>query len=176
MTAPSLRQLDALEAHRVALSRQLDALSEDVVDASPGVGAWSLAQIAEHLLRIDRGLDLNGWPMSAVGSVRSRFGSLALRGVLSLPVRIPAPPSARSVMPTEAPSWPEVREAWAGLRSRWRTALPDVSPRTTVYHHPLAGPLMRDDALAFLLAHHRHHDAQVRRTLRQLGQRTSVTR
>jgi len=61
-----------------------------------------------------------------------------------------------------------VRDAWSALRSSWRQALLDVSPNTIIYRHPLAGPFVRDDALAFLLAHHRHHDAQVRRTLRQL--------
>ena len=175
MTLGTLRQLDALEMHRIELSRQLDAIG-DGLDLSPAPAAWSLAQIADHLLRIDRGLVLGGPSASAVGGVRSRLGSLALRGILSLPVRIPAPPSARAVMPVEAPHWPDVRDAWAALRSSWREALPDVPPGAIVYHHPLAGPLCRDDALAFLLAHHRHHDAQVERTLRQLESRLELAR
>ena len=169
-------QLDALEAHRVRFSRQLNALDPAIVHASPGSGAWSLAQIAEHLLLIDRELGFDGEPSSWLGSIRSRVGSVALRSVLSLPVRILAPPSAQSVMPSESPSWPEVREAWDSLRSSWRTALSDVSPDAIVYPHPLAGRLCREDALAFLLAHHRHHDAQVQRTLCHFHQRTTATR
>lgn len=159
---------DALEAHRLGFSRQLDGLDMSVIHASPRPTAWSLAQIADHLLRIDQGLALEGFPATRLGRLRSRLGRVTLQSILALPVRIPAPPSAQSVMPSDAPSWPEVREAWAALRSSWRQALPDVAPSTIVYHHPLAGPLCRDDALAFLLAHHRHHDVQVRRTLRQL--------
>ncbi|MEO0558866.1 MAG: DinB family protein [Bacteroidota bacterium] len=169
MTATVHRQLERLDAHRLEFCRQLEALDSHALDASPSPGAWSLAQIAEHFFRIDQGLDLTGAPSTVLGRVRSRLGSLALRGVLSLPVRIPAPPSAQAVMPSDAPSWPSVREAWTALRSSWRQALPEVPSSTIVYRHPLAGPLCRDDALAFLLAHHRHHDAQVRRTLRQLA-------
>lgn len=161
-------RLDALEAHRLAFVAHLDALAPEVVHAAPAPSAWSLAQLAEHLVKIDRGLRLGGPEAGPIRTVRSRAGRLALQGVLSLPVRIPAPPSARGVMPSAAPSWVVVREAWAALRVDWQTKLPRAAPAAVAYEHPLVGRLRLDDALAFLLAHHRHHDAQVWRTLRSL--------
>ncbi|MEM1117641.1 MAG: DinB family protein [Bacteroidota bacterium] len=162
-------RLGALDAHRLAFTDRLDGLPSEIVHTAPAPGAWSLAQLAEHLFIIDRGLVLGGPEAGALGTVRSRLGATALRGILSLPVRIPAPPSAQGVMPSASPRWPDVRDAWAALRADWHRALPEADPTSVTYRHPIAGPLRLDDALAFLLAHHRHHDAQVRRTLAALG-------
>lgn len=167
MTHRGTRLLAALEAHRAAVTERFDALPPHLVHQSPGGRAWSLAQLGDHFLRVDAELALDGAPASALARSTSRGRSRALQGVLSLPVRIPAPPSARGVMPSAAPSWPDVREQWAALRARWRSASPAAG--RVAYRHPLAGPFLVDDALAFLLAHHRHHDAQIRRTLAALG-------
>ena len=158
--------LAALEAHRAALASRLDALPEAAVHAAPAPGAWSLAQIADHLCRVDAAL-ADGGP--AGPGVRATSGArcAALRAVLALPLRIPAPPSAAGVMPDAEPRWPAVRARWAGVRAAW----PEVGPDAVAYRHPLFGPFLPDDALAFLLAHHRHHDAQVARTLAALGER-----
>lgn len=168
MTPRTLRLLDALDAHRTAFAAFLDALPEAVVHAAPAPGAWSLAQLAEHLVRIDAALELDGPPASALARATSGARSRALAGILSLPIRIPAPPSAAGVMPSADPQWPEVRTRWADVRTDWRTASADGG---VAYRHPLAGPFLFEDALAFLLAHHRHHDAQIERTRRVLENR-----
>ena len=163
------RLLGALGAHRAGLAARLDALPDAVVHAPPGPGAWSLAQLAEHLALIDGGLVLDGPPASPAARATSRARSLGVRSVLALPVRIPAPPSAAGVMPSAAPRWPEVRERWAAVRAGWGRG--PAGARAVAFRHPLAGPFLLDDALAFLLAHHRHHDAQVRRTLAAVARR-----
>lgn len=163
MTPRAARLLDALAAHRAAFAARLDALPEAVVHAAPAPGAWSLAQLAEHLVRIDAGLEVAGPPASAAVRATSGARSRALAGVLSLPVRIPAPPSAAGVMPSADPRWPEVRAQWGKVRAGWRAA--PAAGDAVAYRHPLAGPFLFEDALRFLLAHHRHHDAQVERTL-----------
>lgn len=161
---------DALEAHRRAVTARLDGIDPALVHARPGPDAWSLAQLADHFVRVDRGL-APGARATVFETARSRAGRLVLGCVLALPLRIPAPPSAHGVMPHAAPRWPDVREAWATLRDTWRAQIGDADPVTLAYRHPLVGPLRLDDALAFLLAHARHHDAQVQRTLRALGAR-----
>ena len=159
--------LRALDAHRAALADRLDGLPEAVVHAAPAPGAWSLAQLAEHLLLIDSGLTFDGPPASPAARATSRLRSAGIQAVLALPLRIEGPPSARYVMPSAAPRWPEVRERWAALRAGWQR--PSGGARAVAFRHPIAGPFLLDDALAFLLAHHRHHDAQVRRTLAAVG-------
>ena len=168
-----------LERHRAAFTALLDGLGADAVHAAPARAAWSLAQLAEHVARVDAGLDLDGPPAAPLVRATSRARSALLCAVLSLPLRIPAPPSARAVMPSADPAWPEVREAWAALRAGWAGA-DRVSPGRVAYRHPLFGPFLLPDALRFLRAHHRHHDGQVRRTLdrvvgdgRRVGDRRS---
>jgi len=167
MTPRTLRLLDALDAHRAAVTARLDALPEAVVHTAPAPGTWSLAQLAEHLVLIDGGLRADGPPASALARATSGARSGGIRGVLALPLRIKGPASARYVMPSAAPRWPEVRERWRALRSGWRAASP--RPDAVAFDHPIAGPFLYEDALAFLLGHHRHHDAQLRRTLAALG-------
>ncbi|WP_420456426.1 DinB family protein [Rubrivirga sp.] len=161
-----LHLLHALDAHRAAFTARLDALPEAVVHASPGPGAWSLAQIADHLARIDGLVRPDGKPAGTLARATSRARGRAMAAIISLPVRYPAPPGAGRILPEAAPRWPEVRERWAGVRTRWHTAEPGED--AVALRHPIAGPLLWDDALAFVLAHHRHHDAQVRRTLAAL--------
>lgn len=158
MTAADL--LCHLEAHRLCVTERLDALPDEVVHAQPAPGAWSLAQVAEHLFKIDAGLEVAGVSPSRPVRWTSRARCAVLCGVLALPVRIPAPPSARGVMPSSAPRWSGVRERWTALRAAWPADLEGAG-----FRHPLFGPFVGADALAFLLAHHRHHDAQIRRTL-----------
>ena len=172
MTPRTVRLLDALDAHRAAFTARLDALPDAVVHAKPAPGAWSLAQLAEHFVRIDAGLRLDGPMASAAARATSGLRSRALAGVLSLPLRIPAPASAAGVMPSADPRWPDVRERWAALRAGWRRAAP--ADGAVAFQHPIAGPFLLDDALAFLLAHHRHHDAQIRRTLRAVAPEPEV--
>ncbi|WP_412069645.1 DinB family protein [Rubrivirga sp. IMCC43871] len=161
------RLLAGLGAHRAAFAERLDGLPDEIVHARPASGAWSLAQLAEHLLLIDGGLRPDGPLAGGLARATSGLRSGGIRLVLSLPVRIPAPPSAQSVMPSAAPRWPDVRQRWAALRAGWRERDPQAG--TVAFSHPIAGPFLPDDALAFLLAHHRHHDAQVRRTLAGLA-------
>ncbi len=169
-----LHLLHALDAHRAALADRLDALPPSVVHAAPAPGAWSLAQLAEHLRLIDAGLRLDGPPASVWARATSGVRSLGVRAVLALPLRIPAPPSARGILPSTAARWPEVRDRWAALRAGWAERHAEADGRAVAFLHPLAGPFVLDDALAFLLAHHRHHDAQVRRTLRGTEQAEQV--
>ena len=158
--------LEDLERHRTAFAERLDGLDPVVVHAEPRSGAWSLAQLAEHFARIDAGLDLDGPPAAPLARATSRARASLLCAVLSLPVRIPAPPSARGVMPSADPRWPTVRAGWATLRAGWDVGA--VKPGCVAYRHPLLGPFLLDDALRFLRAHHRHHDAQIRRTLERV--------
>lgn len=163
MTARALRLLDRLDAHRAAVSARLDGLPEAVVHTRPAPEVWSLAQLAEHLLLIDGSLSADGPPASVIGRASSRVRSTGIQSVLALPLKIKGPPSAAYIMPSASPRWPEVRERWAALRADWRTWTPE--PGAVAFPHPIAGPFLWDDALAFLLAHHRHHDAQIERIL-----------
>ena len=167
MTTRSTHLLDRLESHRAEVAVRLDALPEEVVHAAPSPGAWSLAQIADHLVRIDEKVRPEGPTPSRLVRLTSRARGSLMAGVISLPVRFPMPPNVRGIRPDAAPRWPDIRDRWAEMRRRWHAA--DPPDATVAFRHPIVGPLAWPDTLAFLLAHHRHHDAQIERTLRALG-------
>ena len=75
-------------------------------------------------------------------------------------------------MPSSSPNYEAVRDAWTQRRTDWRRQLVGADPGAIAFRHPLFGPFVLRDALPFLLAHHRHHDAQVKRTLVALGTRS----
>lgn len=158
--------LDALDAHRDRLTHLIASLTEADVRRRPAPRAWSLAQIADHLLRIDRGLRLDGPDAGRFVRATSGARGRLICAVLALPLRIPAPPGVTSILPSPDPDPAETLAAWAALRQTWRVPL---DPATVAFRHPLVGPLCGPDALAFLLAHHRHHDAQVARTCAALS-------
>jgi hypothetical protein len=163
MTLPTL---DHLETRRHGLTARLDALPDGVVHARPAPGQWSLAQIAEHFLKIERTLRLRGEPASAWTYATSGPRNALMRGMLALPVRYPMPPGAVSrIAPSPDARWGAVRAEWGALRAAWREALPSLPPRTVVFKHPIIGLLPVADALRFVLSHHCHHDRQIERTL-----------
>ena len=69
-------------------------------------------------------------------------------------------------MPEADPDPEEMLRQWDALRRAWMKRLSTARPDTAAFRHPIVGSLALPDALAFLLAHHRHHDAQVRRNAR----------
>jgi hypothetical protein len=168
----TLTALDALDEHREGLSALVSSLPVETVRRRPAPGAWSLAQLLDHLLRIDRGLDFGARPGSRLVRATSPARSAAVRAVLALPIRIPAPPGAAAVMPAPDPDVLATLLEWGRLRASWRERMAEATAADLdrlAFRHPLAGPFCLPDALAFLLAHHRHHDAQVRRTLQALA-------
>ena len=125
MTPRARRCLAALDAHRVAFAARLDALPDAVVHAQPAPDARSLAQLAEHFVRIDAGLRVRDRAAGPLVRATSGVRSAAVRSVLALPLRIPAPASALGILPSATPRWPDVRARWDALRAGWGPALAD---------------------------------------------------
>ncbi len=168
MLAAAARPFDALDAHRVALAARLRALPTSVTSTSPRPGAWSLAQIVDHFQRIESSVRPEGRDGSRYEVLSSPARAGLVRGVLALPVRIGVPPGADAIRPADAPDLDAGLDAWAARRQSWRDALDGATAADLdrmVVLHPLAGRFRWPDTLRFLLAHHRHHDAQIERTL-----------
>lgn len=159
---------EALEAHRRALSSRLQSLPPAVVSAAPGPDAWSLAQIVDHIVRIESSVRPEGRDGSRIEVLTSPVRAGMVRAVLVLPIRVPAPPGATHIFPEATPDLDARLEAWANRRDAWREVLDAAQPHELdrmVLKHPLAGRFRWPDTLRFLLTHHRHHDAQIERTL-----------
>ena len=172
----SLPTLDALESHRLALTARLDALPAGAVHQAPAPSAWSPAQIVEHFVRIERTMRLNGRLASPLAATVASAKTALMKGILTLPLRVSVPRGAEQIVPSPQPNWAEVKAEWETVRAGWREALPALPKRTVVFKHPLIGLLCVPDALRFVLAHHRHHDAQIARTLAAVAPEISGSR
>ncbi|MFN3597566.1 MAG: DinB family protein [Rubricoccaceae bacterium] len=163
----------ALAARREAFLNALEGLPADVLARAPAPGAWSLAQLAEHLYRVEEQVVAGAERARARPSSRGlpalpRLRAAVLRAVLRLPVRIPAPRGAGAVLPSDAPDMPAVAAAWRALDARRERAFGTMDAawlRRPAFRHPLLGLMPPHDALAFAAQHFDHHVAQLRRTL-----------
>lgn len=159
-------RLDALENHRAGFVACLDGLPAEARHVSPEVGAWSGAQLMEHLIASERFFRLNkprGKPFTvATSGIRAQI----LNRVLSLPLRFRTPRGATAIAPASEPDFEALKTEWSTLRSSWRDGLAlyqsaDLS--RIALRHPIAGKLTVRHALDVFIAHGRHHDRQLAR-------------
>lgn len=151
----------------------------------PAPDAWSLLQVADHLVRAEA---------STLEAVRRRVDRLAERGrpdllsrlrsrllfaFLRWPVRVRMPGAvAEVVRPGEGlelggmeSRWKEVREGWRELLDE----LPAAATSAVFLRHPVGGAMDAAATLDFFAVHHDHHLAQVERLLAHPDLRRAAT-
>lgn len=161
--------LDALDAARRELAAALERVPPHLRDRAPAEGAWSVAQLLEHLVLVE-GRSMAafekvaaGAPMRAAGDAVAddahRFDETPL---LDRTVRITAP---EIVQPTGGTT---AEEAWARLgQARERTeaivrAADGRALEQATLKHPRFGPLNGYRFVAVVAAHERRHALQLR--------------
>ncbi|MEM8557541.1 MAG: DinB family protein [Bacteroidota bacterium] len=172
MHAPLRTRFEALEAQRDAFLAPIRTLTEGERARKPSARAWSLNELVHHLLLIDtQALDgitaaFAAPPRSAGVTAPLRFG--AIRCVLALPVRIPAPPAADGVMPRDTPDFATLDAEWTRVRTMLADCLLEAPPDrfdAAAFRHPIMGRFTLLDTLDFVHAHHAHHLPQRKRLL-----------
>lgn len=161
--------LDLLAAARRELAAALERVPADLRDRAPADGAWSVAQLLEHLALVE-GRSMAAFervaegapprePDEAVADDAHRFDDAPL---LDRGVRVTAP---EIVQPTGRES---AEEAWVQLgRARERTeailrAVDGRALERVTLKHPRFGPLNGYRFVAVLAAHERRHALQLR--------------
>ncbi len=169
-----LRRLDAYEADRLALLRDLAAMGDDRLRVKPSPDSWSLLEIVEHLALAERvvyrGLPSYTALVHEPRRVSHRVRAVIVRGVLQFGIRVGIP--AEAMRPGTATSLDAVRERW-DENQRWLRgyiASSDVAQlRRRVFTHPIAGPLSVHDVIPLGHAHLRTHQRQIERVRVRLG-------
>lgn len=167
-------QYDALERRRLTFLDALAAEPPAALTFTPAPGAWSLADVAQHLWLVDRGtmhvvstrLDKPPLKTGALDPLRR----LATRLILNSSIRFRAPLEA--IVPKAPMPLAQVRAEWEQVRASMREMLEQVTPALMtrpVFRHPISGPMTVPQALDFLTWHHDHHLRQVRRIRRAAG-------
>lgn len=131
--------------------------AENPVDVPLGEDEWSLAQVIEHLVIVEKGLLV---AMSrAKEPMPAETPNLAkLQKILDSGRRYEVPVPA--AVPSDSPDLPAVLDAWAKVREKLqaRIAARELpGDGIMVYDHPVGGPMNAAQALQFLAGHLVYH-------------------
>jgi len=163
-----LAPYDALERRKHNLLSQLSALGSAQLAFRPAPDAWSLVDMADHLVLIEHAVAVGLEKGLPDGKRRPKLGQRLARPFLGLALRLPLRfkiPTER-VAPRPGRSLDEVAEEWSSVRRRIADrlqALGQTDMARPALLHPVAGPMSAQEALVFLAAHFDHHLKQVDR-------------
>jgi uncharacterized damage-inducible protein DinB len=169
--------LERLETERAGLLVRLEHIPADARNRRPSSDRWSVAEVLEHLTRLETGLTK----------------LLTLRGQEPPPADTPVPGESNKMSPAlgqlvrdrskriEAPdrvlpagaltadeALPHLQNARAGMLAAFDTANPDALDQLT-HPHPLFGPLTLRSWVALAADHEARHAEQISEIADQLS-------
>lgn len=165
---PALQsRFDAMESRRQALLVHLGTLNTSALRYRPRPSAWSLLQVAQHLVLLDQ-LVLKTVLRDPRPGIRRRWwhriGAWMVAFVFRHGFRVPAP--TKMVVPLGEKPLDESAAQWSELRAKLAVFLETASPERAKafgFRHPVSGPQDVYGALDFIAVHHDHHLRQVAR-------------
>ena len=178
MLAGLRSQLDALGARRSRFEAETRALSENQMRFRPAPGTWSIAEVAEHLLQVEREVAKAAMKPGVERRGRRRkpkewLGYVAFLAVVHLDWRIRVPQKvAGRVTPAAEPDMDKLWREWQELHANLGRHLETVRAenlREMAFKHPIVGPTSVRRMLPFMLQHFDHHMRQVGRIRRSPG-------
>jgi uncharacterized damage-inducible protein DinB len=168
------KQLENLEAQRVALLHLLNGISKEQFHKAPA-GKWSLAQVLSHLVTSEKlsvgylNKKIQAIDQTSNTGLVSELKMLALIISQRLPLKFEAPKVV--VENTSAyQTLPEIEEAWQKTREDLKVLLVKFNDRQLkkkIYKHPIAGRLNIMQTLRFFQEHIIHHTPQIKNLLKQ---------
>jgi uncharacterized damage-inducible protein DinB len=176
--------INYLDTERTALREAIELVPPALRDQSPGTDRWSVAQVLQHLVMIEKriGMGMTKWVADArAGGVgpetetSSVMDSLPLQAIADRSQRRSAPEEVRPQGDTDAESaWAALEQARATLRAAFLAgdglALSEVQQP-----HPVLGPINLYQWILFVGSHETRHTAQVREIAAELKAGLSTT-
>ena len=160
-------RFDAITQRRSALLDHLRGLDAARLRYRPTPAAWSLLQVAQHLVLLER-LVLKSALRDPRAGVQRRWwhaiGARMVAFVFRHGFRVPAP--TRQVVPAGETSLDETARQWEELHAELAAFLESATPeraKALGFRHPVSGPQDLYGALDFIAQHHDHHLRQVAR-------------
>lgn len=176
---PGLRaQLDSLIEKRSRFEASTRALSEKQVRFRPAAGSWSVAEVAQHLLQVEREVAKAAMKTGVERRGRRRkprewLGYIAFLAVVHLGWRIRVPQKvAGRVTPAADANLDDLWREWSELHASLARHLETVRTEhlgDMAFKHPIVGPTSVRRMLPFMLQHFDHHMRQVGRIRRSPG-------
>ena len=171
--------LARLSAERAALVQRLAKIPVALQNERPSPERWSIAEVLEHLVRIETGLTklfmIKGQappPDDLPAPAPEASGTPALgKRIRDRSQKIEAPERVRPAGALSAESaLAQLQAARAGLLSAFASANADALDRVT-HPHPVFGPLTLRSWMALTSDHEARHAAQIGEIAEHLGTR-----
>lgn len=176
---PRLRsQLDDLFKQHAAFAAETQALSDEQLRFRPAAGAWSIAEVAQHVFHVERevtraaakpGVERRGRGRT----IREWIGFALFLAIVHFNVRIRIPEKVVGrVTPNSEPEMAPLWRQWDDVHASLERFLETVTPgelSDMAFKHPIMGPTTVRGMLPFLLKHFNHHMRQVERIRRSAG-------
>lgn len=156
-----------LEEHRAWFLQQVE--SARTGHEPLGKDEWSLLQVIEHVVIVERGVLIalmRGGPelpkRTPVNNLKRRMVWSIMRLAVKVPVPVP------EVNPSPEPDREKLLAEWAKIRTKMSRAIESegFQPLAHVFNHPVAGPLSAEESLEFLLNHLTYHRLRTQKLLR----------
>jgi hypothetical protein len=170
---------DALEHQRAALLADVGSWPMAAVTYRPAPGAWTAAQVLDHLVRSERGILAQVRQRLDVPhrrGLRDRLGCAFVERVFRSERRVRVPESvAALVAPAPGADLAVVHADWDATRADLARLLTTIGPeqgRGGVFRHPVAGWMGVREVLRFFWVHAHHHAFQLAR-VRAAAERAS---
>lgn len=160
--------LQLIDQKRCTLLDELETLDVDRLTFKPTPDSWSILQVVQHMVRVERAILQNlPEPSQLVGrkrGLRARLTYPLVVLVLKQPLRVKVP--SRVMLPDGKTSFIELRRQWdesqRWLKSYVETLAPDKL-NEGVFRHPVIGALTVTQAVALCLLHLERHLRQIER-------------
>lgn len=169
--------LGRLETERAGLLSRLERIPADAKNSRPSPDRWSIAEVLEHLVRLETGLTklltLRGQqpppPDTPAPADSSRMSPALARLVRDRSKHIEAPDR---VLPAGAltadEALPHLENARSGMLAAFKSANLEALDQLT-HPHPLFGPLTLRSWVALAADHEARHAEQISEIADQLG-------
>ena len=175
--------INYLDTERTALREAVDSVPPELRDKQPGADRWSVAQVLQHLLIIEKriGLGMTKWVNDAsTGGVGTETETSSVMN--SLPLQLITDRSQRRNAPDEVRPQGDIdaESAWVALeqsRETLRAAFLAGDGRAlsqVIQPHPVLGPINLYQWMLFLGSHEVRHTAQVHEIAEQLRADTAT--
>lgn len=168
-----LELLQALERRRIALIERLSSRTETWLAERPRPNAWSLREVAEHLVLAEQATLASIRRNEHRPALRSRWRHAPMRWLIgrALGSSLRIPVTGRVLTPSGQDPLTSIAARWTAVHAAWRDHVDRSSSdqlARPVFRHPLGVPMTLSQTLAFLRQHHDHHLEQITRIERVL--------
>lgn len=176
--------INYLDTERTALREAVELVPPALRDQSPGTDRWSVAQVLQHLVMIEKrvGRGMTKWVADArAGGVGPETETSSVMN--SLPLQAIADRSQRRSAPEEVRPQGDIdaKSAWAALeqsRETLRAAIlagDGLALSEVIQPHPVLGPINLYQWVLFVGSHETRHAGQVREIAAELNVSSSTT-